>query len=196
MKVDLTHVMDHDLADVLPRVSPIQWAIDGYTRPIGDHYKLCSYLADQLRGATILDCATGLGNSAIAFAAHAKARNNYIITVDVADRLRFPMHGLPIEKHLSDCNCHLIRSAVRNVSLILLDISHNGRDEGIFYRMLCESGFCGLMIVDDIRGRQLKSFWESISQQKYDLTEYCHWNGTGLVDFSGELEVVFPEPGA
>jgi hypothetical protein len=34
----------------------------------------------------------------------------------------------------------------------------------------------------------MKKIWESLNFNKIDLTNYGHWSGTGLVDFSGQIE--------
>jgi hypothetical protein len=39
----------------------------------------------------------------------------------------------------------------------------------------------------------LWQLWESIKVKKFDLTPWCHWSGTGVVDFTGELTVTLPD---
>jgi len=44
----------------------------------------------------------------------------------------------------------------------------------------------GLIMCDDIKvgwGGEMEAWWDSIKEDKYDITEKGHWSGTGLIHF-------------
>jgi hypothetical protein len=203
-------VKRHDLSEAVhPSTNFKGW----YVKETGEHYKLCSYLADQLTDALIFDTGTAQGASAVAFAAHAWERNNFIITADVVDRRSyssfhpegkyFSYKGgnrsaeLPIDFIQISCNSRTVEYLLPQCSLIMLDISHTGHDEREFYETCKRVGFTGLMIVDDIgkplsgrRPSALRDFWDLIELPKHELTDFCHWNGTGIVDFGCGVDLI------
>lgn len=159
-----------------------------FRKHTGEHYKLLSYLSDQLEDALILDIGTASGYSAVALAAHAEKHNNFIVTCDVVDIRKLITGRLPIQYLRVDCNSQLFWYLAPQAELIFLDINHRGRDEMAFYQMCKETGFKGLMVCDDIKDKHglkhpLRRFWRDVDLPKYDLTDFCHWSGTGLIDF-------------
>ena len=151
-----------------------------HSRPIGN--------------ALILDLGTCFGWSALAFAAHAKERGNRVISVDVVDQRWSSFSGYPIRFVRASLNDRDVQNFTRSASLILIDTAHEGFDELRFYRFLCRIGYKGLLIMDDIVGwgyeNPVAMVWRFIPTRKFDLTEYFHSTGTGIVDFSGNLQII------
>lgn len=72
---------------------------------------------------------------------------------------------------------------------IHLDISHDGIWENILLELLIKNNYKGIMVMDDIYAfPEMKKIWENLNLNKIDLTKYGHWSGTGLVDFSNQIE--------
>lgn len=190
MKISLEKVCKYDLSNVLDRVYK-GWSSEAYTLEKTYPYKFYSYLADQYTNSLILDLGTSEGASAIATAAHALERNNYVITVDIEDKRLFNLVGLPISFIKIGANDPIIKWLIPQAKLILLDIDHRGIEERKFYDTLLEIGWKGILVVDDIclpeANHPMRGFWESIKEPKYDLTKWCHWSGTGLVDLLGNV---------
>lgn len=66
----------------------------------------------------------------------------------------------------------------------MLDTFHNGDFEMEFYNKIKEIGFSGLLMIDDIYlNTEMKNFWNQIELEKFDLSEFGHHSGTGLVTF-------------
>ena len=71
--------------------------------------------------------------------------------------------------------------------IIMLDTDHDGVFEEAFYSFLKSSNFSGILLLDDIHlCDEMKQFWAAITEPKYDITEYGHFSGTGLVCFGDQ----------
>ena len=53
-------------------------------------------------------------------------------------------------------------------------------------------GYKGLVLLDDIKlNEQMKYFWNDISEEKLDISDYGHWSGTGIFNFDpSRFEIV------
>jgi len=193
--LDLAQVQKIDLTTLLDRVMP-KYRATFQNR--GSHYKLCAYLSDLFEDKVIVEVGTMYGASALAFAAN---RKNKIITMDCTDRRKAEQfsnwEGFSIEFQCCDINKaerHTdILNRLKSASVIFLDITHNGRDESRFYQLLNRIGYNGLLLLDDIHLQtygDMESFWASIDKPKFDLTKVGHTSGSGLVDFSDQLQVI------
>jgi hypothetical protein len=85
------------------------------------------------------------------------------------------------------------KQTILDSALIYIDIHpHEGTEEYKIYTILRESGYCGIILYDDIwHFKTMRDhFWYKIPQHhKYDLTEYGHWSGSGLVYFNPTIEI-------
>jgi hypothetical protein len=86
-----------------------------------------------------------------------------------------------------------IMDEIAKAEFICLDIQHEGPDEHDFYGELVRRKWQGVMLVDDITlNYPMRKFWNSITQRKYDVTEYGHGDnnsGSGLVLFNPETTI-------
>ncbi len=148
------------------------------------YYKLLYFLAGEFDDRIILDVGTCTGASAIAL-----SNKNRVLTFDIQEEDRFAFKDLPITSFL--CNMHNIdEDLIKESPLIYLDVAHNGEDEIKFYNRLKDLDYDGILVVDDIcLNYKMKEFWGMITNIKYDLTDFFHESGTGIVDFSGKIEV-------
>lgn len=146
-----------------------------------EHYRLLAHLGGQLQGGLIFDVGTYRGYSALALG---YAPANRVVSYDLVDYRELGDEPLPgrIEFCIGDA-CNDVR--LPKADLVLLDTSHDGIYEARFYQHLQQSGFKGLLVLDDIHlNPEMEAFWENISEPKWDATRLGHWSGTGLVDFS------------
>jgi len=194
--IDLAQVQKVDLSALLDRVMP-KYQTTFQNR--GSHYKLCAYLSSLFEGKLIVEVGTMYGASALAFAAN---RKNRVITMDCTDRRKAEQfsnwEGFSIEFQCCDINKverHTeVLNTLKSASVIFLDITHNGRDESRFYQLLKRIEYCGLLLLDDIHLQtygDMESFWASIDKPKFDLTKVGHTSGSGLVDFSNQVQVTY-----
>jgi hypothetical protein len=79
------------------------------------------------------------------------------------------------------------KALILNSPFIFLDVDpHNGQMEYDFFNYLLSIEYNGFMICDDIwYFKDMRdNFWNKIdSSLKYDMTNFGHWSGTGIIQF-------------
>jgi hypothetical protein len=179
----------------------------GYTSPLddthhfsdsrakagGEHYQLLTYLSFQFNGINILDFGTNWGDSAIALSQNP---NNKVTTYDINRIWEFPFldNFENLEFKLMDANKE-DPNIIKSATLIFLDIAHDGIQEMQFTNMLQNIGYKGYLICDDIHlpwSPPMDMWWNSISVEKYDITDIGHTWGTGLVNYyqDGNIKII------
>jgi len=151
--------------------------------PGEEHYWLLSEIARQLpKGTRVLDVGTYLGFSAVAFASNP---NIQVITVDIVDEIGFNVTKqrenitFLIEDNILDKLHEYLDCPV-----IMLDTNHEGQFEKDFIAKLAQLQYRGIVICDDIfLNDAMKDFWESVVQEKQDISIVGHWTGTGVIYF-------------
>lgn len=163
-------------------------------RESGEHYKLLKYISDQFNNILILDVGTNWGESCVSLAQNF---SNKVITYDVESRwssvneakknMPFLKNYPNIEFKLLDINKEDI-DIIKSAKIIFLDIAHDGIQEKRFTDTLSEIGYDGYLICDDINAPfypMMNPWWNSISINKYDVSEVGHTWGTGIVNYTG-----------
>lgn len=161
-----------------------EMSIYSYLKNYNEHYRLLKYISLQYNNVIILDLGTACGHSALALSQN---KTNKIITYDLNKRSNLLDNIDNIERVLLDCNL-MNNDIIESAKVILLDIDpHNGEQEIEFYYKLKNANFKGILLCDDINLNEgMKEFWETINEEKYDISEYGHFSGTGLVNFGDE----------
>jgi hypothetical protein len=143
-----------------------------------EHYRLLMYVSSIFSKEKLFDIGT---NRCMSAAAMSHSMKNQVITYDII-KLIIVNPFLPrVEYVLGDCreDKRLLESP-----FIFFDVDHNGKFEYLFYEFLKENKYKGLVMCDDIHlNEPMKKWWETITEDKYDLTEKGHWSGTGLIHF-------------
>jgi hypothetical protein len=147
-----------------------------------EHYRLLAYLSTLFSDQLLFDIGTHKGYSALALSYD---RDNRVISYDVNDTKA--LHHME--------TLHRIEFVIGNVledprlltsALILLDTYHDGKFETLAYEHLKKNGYKGLLVVDDTYlNPEMTHFWQSITENKEDITDLGHWSGSGLVVFGG-----------
>lgn len=195
MIFDLATIAEKDLQCLFEYVH--EEKCKNYLTKTKEHYRLLAAFSDLFHDEILMDIGTFKGLSALSLAVN---HQNKIITVNKEKRSNFlgkPIEdGFPIEIVIENVsNVRKNEELVENIkksAALLLDITHNAKDEKKFYDFLLEIEYKGILIADDIylkRNGDMEGWWNSIKETKYDLTEYGHWSGTGIVDFTNELEI-------
>ena len=160
-------------------------------------YRLYSYLSTLFENITILDIGTYTGRSAVSFSHNEK---NKVISYDINDCINNNNHNIytksniefRIENVLNDIN----KEFLKNVKIILIDIDHFYTIEKEILDKLNELDYDGLILLDDIIHPSSKEFeamqklWNEIEDEKYNITKYGHWSGTGLVNLSKDINII------
>ena len=143
-----------------------------------EHYRLLIYVSFLFKNEILFDVGTHKCMSAAALSASMK---NKVFSYDVKTSLLYnpilPGVQYNIGNVMKDKN--LIKS-----SFIFFDVNHDGIFEKKFYDHLVNINYKGLLMCDDIyENIEMKTWWENIKEDKYDITSIGHWNGTGLIYF-------------
>ncbi len=159
--------------------------------PLGQPFhNLYAYFSTLFNGIKIADIGTRTGNSALALSYN---ENNIVDSYDVNSN-----YYNIVTEHIKKPNINfnleniLMSSKILQYPLISLDVDpHDGIQERYCFAFLEANNYKGIVLLDDIGPDwpALDYWFRSINLPKWDLTKYGHFSGTGLVDFTGELEV-------
>lgn len=145
-----------------------------------EHYRLLSYISLNNDNIKILDVGTFKGSAALAFSINP---TNTVYSFDVAwfldltdyDNFTFINDDVTKEKY---------KTLILSCPYILLDTLHDGKFEKSFYDYLKSINYKGYLLLDDIKlNIEMVDFWDSINDEKYDLSHIGHITGTGVVIF-------------
>ena len=159
-------------------------------------YRLLAHLARQMpAGSTLVNIGTYCGLSALALAMNEACD---VMTYEVYDQIPESSEDVKTIRDVGNITYKLqdalTDQAVLTAAKIIVidDDPHDGVQEAEFMTALRGMGYQGLVVLDDIRlNDQMKTFWTNIPERKYDLTQYGHWSGTGVVCFSPDYTFTF-----
>jgi len=143
-----------------------------------EHYRLLMYISNLFSKETLFDIGTYRCMSAAALSHNFK---NKIISYDIIQNLpNNPI--LPNVKYVFG-NCTKDDTLLKS-PFMFFDVAHDGTFEEIFYAHLKNIKYKGIVMCDDINlNEPMKTWWNNITEEKYDLTNRGHWSGTGLIYF-------------
>ena len=151
-------------------------------------YKFYAYFSSLFNNIIIYDVGTYRGNSAVALADNP---TNFVYSFDIKnyitckelDNIRF-IH-IDFRYYIDVYNKNL------HPELWLIDVgNHDGIIEDNMYQFIQKYFERYIIIFDDIRlNNGMKIFWNSISDNKLDITDIGHWSGTGIVWKGYDVEV-------
>lgn len=152
---------------------------DCFHQPSGrEHYRLLQYISQIYGGVLIFDVGTLVCRSAIALSYNNSVR---VRSFDIRQVLPENVKKDNIEYVIGDCT---LDTDFKNAPFIFLDVAHDGTFEEVFYNHLKKIGWKGVLLLDDINlNEEMKNFWNSIVEEKHDITYKGHWSGTGVVLF-------------
>jgi len=166
-----------------------------FEEPSKQHYRLLSYMSTLYDGVHILDIGTHVGDSCMALSYN---ENNIVYTFDIRDDVEYDKN---IKKNIkfnfediltNNENREKWKDIILNSAFIFLDVDpHNGNMEYDFYLFLKENDYKGFVICDDIWyfKDMRNNFWYKIPfENKYDISEFGHWSGTGIFTFNPEIK--------
>ena len=154
-----------------------------------NEYKLYAYLSDMFDEALILDIGTYCCDSALSFSDNPY---NVVASFDTEDHIKDPNHIIyntdNIYFKIGDFLDY--SDMIMESSIILIDITHNGKDEMNILKKLYDMEYTGLLLFDDIvEFKGMKEFWDVVEFKKYDITSIGHWSGTGIIDMFDKFDI-------
>ena len=142
-----------------------------------EHYRLLMYISSLFNKEILFDIGT---HKCMSAAALSYSMKNRIKTYDIKQYI-------VINPLLAGVGYN-IGNATKDKDLekspfIFFDAAHDGVFENIFYNHLKNINWKGLLLLDDINecSNEMTEFWNSIKDEKYDISHIGHWSGTGLV---------------
>jgi predicted O-methyltransferase YrrM len=160
--------------------------------PGEEHYKLLSYIVKNYinKDDIIIDIGTFIGLSALSLSLN----GNQVYSYDVKDII--PNDKLTI-KNIDNIK-YIIGDCLDDIDillkskLIMLDIDHSGIEEEKILNTLKDNNYDGIVILDDINiFKPMNELWKNIKEKKYEITQYGHWSGTGIIFFSDKYDLKF-----
>ena len=146
----------------------------------------------------ILDIGTHQGRSAVSLSHNS---SNKVISYNIVDQIPDKSHlihkKLNIEFRIKNVIDDLKKDFISKVKIVMIDIDHFGRIESLILNKLYQCGFSGIILLDDIHHPQprekllMENLWKNINLKKYDLTQYGHFSGTGVVIMNSDIEFEF-----
>ncbi len=146
-----------------------------------EHYRLLSKISKYYNNELLFDVGSNNGCSALALSENP---TNNVKTYDINFH-----EGIQYVNEKSNIDFYQKNVLGEdgfpyNTRFIMLDTDHDGSFEKIFYEFLIEKNYKGLLFLDDIHlNPPMNSFWDSITQEKYDITSIGHNTGSGIVIF-------------
>ena len=145
-----------------------------------EHYRLLNKISTFFNNETIYDIGTNNGCSALALSEN---ESNLVKSYDINfhDGVQFV-----VKKNINIYLKNVLEEPdfPNDSRFIILDTDHDGKFEKTFYNFLKENKYKGFLFLDDIHlNEDMKNFWESIIEEKYNLTSVGHNTGSGIVIF-------------
>lgn len=183
MQIHLNDLLNTDLSELKEFIVDSD---DGrlFDRPCGDqHYRLLAYISTILpNGSKILEIGTRWGVSSVALS---KNQSVHVTTCDIEDQASFVKRENV--KFIQADGFDLLEE-YKDVDLIFMDVDpHDGIQEKKMLKKLSDIDFKGILILDDIHlNKEMENFWNSIPFDKFDITQFGHYSGTGIVFFGNQ----------
>jgi len=145
--------------------------------PGQEHYRLLCLLSTWVNNTYIYELGSWTGGSALCLAYN---KSNYVISYDIKHLVEVERQP-NVEFRQGDFTHD---KQLLSSPLIFIDVTHDGFLEKTIYEYLIKNNYKGLTIWDDINLNQpMKDFWQSVTHEKYDLTKFGHYTGTGAILF-------------
>lgn len=149
--------------------------------PGREHYKLLAYFSSQFNNVNLLDIGSYKGCSALALAYNL---TNKVHSFDIGNFTNLRNVPENIKFYVGDVTSIEYIDLIKSSPFIILDTAHDGIFERHFHSHLQNLNWNGVLFLDDIYlNDEMKMYWNEIQELKFDVSEYGHWSGTGLVYF-------------
>jgi predicted O-methyltransferase YrrM len=178
-----------DLKTLHERISGDSERLDHFS---GQHYRILAGLAEAWDAKRLVEIGTYQGMSALALLESRAIEQ--LVTYDLVawDKLggtllRRSDFGDRLQQRLGDLSDPNVFAAATDVlkhaDMLFIDASKDGVFEPAFLAELfkLEPAQPQLIVLDDIRVLTMVRVWNDIALDKFDLTSFGHWSGTGII---------------
>lgn len=146
-----------------------------------EHYKLIAHFSSLFQESNLLDIGTNRGCSSLAMAYNT---SNKVHSFDLQELKELSSWPENITYYIDNILKPEYKDLLLSSPFILVDTYHDGTFEHEFHNYLKDIGYVGTLMLDDIKlNNEMIEYWNSIKEEKYDISPFGHWSGTGLVIF-------------
>jgi len=167
-----------------------------FVQATNEPYRMLVYLANQYTNGLHYDVGTRRGASAVALSCKPDSR---VITWDIDSSYRerggYAWPNVPSRPNIEFRVKNIFEepaSIYDDADIINFDVDpHDGIQERKFLKILNETKFSGILILDDINHSyfpEMKKMWEEIEMPKH-IIPYAHGSGTGIISYGEELYI-------
>lgn len=147
-----------------------------------EHYRLLTHLSNNISNSTLIDIGTLKGSSALALSVN---QTNIVYSFNLSNELELGLLPNNVNFIIDDIINEKYKPIILESKIILLDTFHDGTFEKTFFNYLKEIKYKGILLLDDIKlNNEMIEFWDSINEDKSDITHIGHITGTGVVYFN------------
>ncbi len=193
IKIEKSKVKDIDLSELEPLS-----IVDGpdFSEAGIEAYKFYAYLSTLFNNTKIVEVGTRYGKSALALSYNP---TNRVITFDILEQGASKIQRDNISFVIGDFT--QAQGDWSKVDVIMIDVDpHDGIKEREFMKFLYEIGWEGLLVLDDILPNwpaniqganpvEMNNWWNSLTEEKYDVSDIGHFSGTGIVVMGNKFTV-------
>lgn len=193
IKIDKSKVKDMDLSELEPLS-----IVDGpdFSEAGIEAYKFYAYLSTLFDRIKIVEVGTRYGKSALALSYN---KNNRVVSFDILEQGASAIRRENITFVIADFT--QVGGDWSKVDVIMIDVDpHDGIKEREFMKFLYSIGWEGLLILDDILPNwpaniqganpvEMNNWWNSLTEEKYDVSDVGHFSGTGIVVMGNKFTV-------
>jgi hypothetical protein len=159
-------------------------------------YKFYAYISTLMTNATIVEVGSRFGRSGLALAFNEDAN---VISFDILEQGASEINRSNLLFIIGDFMNSNINWDL--VDVIMIDVDpHDGIKEREFMKYLYDQKWEGLLILDDILPNwpriipgadpvAMNEWWNSITEEKYDVSEVGHFSGTGIVNIGNKFKI-------
>lgn len=159
-------------------------------------YKFYAYLSTLVNNTKIVEVGTRYGKSALALSYNP---SNKVISFDILEQGASQIQKDNINFVIADFT--QVGGDWSTVDIILIDVDpHDGIKEREFMKFLYSIGWEGILILDDILPNwpriipgadpvEMNNWWNSLTEEKYDVSDVGHFSGTGIVLMGNKFSV-------
>lgn len=175
-----------------------KYSIDGpdFSEAGIEAYKFYAYLSTLVNNTKIVEIGTRYGKSALALSYNP---SNKVISFDILEQGASQIQKENINFVIADFT--QVNGDWSAVDIILIDVDpHDGIKEREFMKFLYSIGWEGILILDDILPNwpriipgadpvEMNNWWNSLTEEKYEISDVGHFSGTGIVLMGNKFSV-------
>lgn len=159
-------------------------------------YKFYAYLSTLVNDSKIVEVGSRFGCSGLALSYNP---TNKVISFDILEQGASTIQRENLRFVIGDFT--KAEGDWSKVDIIMIDVDpHDGIKEREFMNFLYSIKWEGILILDDILPNwprivpgadpvEMNNWWNSITEEKYDVSDVAHFSGTGIVNLGNKFSI-------